>query len=61
MPGIATIFVIQCAVAWSNFVLLSAVAMALNDTLPNAASMSRNTPRTHPILAMRRSIMWVTL
>ena len=47
--------------AGSSFVLLSAVAMALKDTLSKAASMSRNTPRTYPFLAMRRSIMWVTL
>ena len=33
--------------AGSSFVLLSAVAMALKDTLSKAASMSRNTPRTY--------------
>ena len=47
--------------AGSSLVLLSAVAMALNETLSKAASISRNTPKTYPFLAMRRSIIWETL
>ena len=58
---LVTILMIQWAVAASRLVFLIAVATALKETLSNAASISRNTPRTYPFLAILRSIKLVTL
>ena len=43
---LVTMLMIQWAVAGSRLVFLIAVATALKETLSNAASISRKTPRT---------------
>ena len=43
---LVTMLMIQWAVAGSRLVFLIAVDTALKETLSNAATMSRNTPRT---------------
>ena len=58
---LVTMLMIQWAVAGSRLVFLIAVATALKETLSNAASMSKNTPRTEPFLAILHSIKLVTL
>ena len=56
-----TMLIIHCAVAGSTLVARIAVATALKETLSNAPSMSKKTPKTKPFLAILRSIMWVSL